>query len=74
MSQSQHFKIDYLLHGAYKSFFVRTELMNNPEAWHWAAVDAGIGQIPKYRVDKVPKISKPLAEKHGITEVAWGPA
>lgn len=74
MSHSPHYKIDYLLHGTYKTFYVRAELMNNPEAWHWAAVDAGVGQIPKYRIDKVPKVSKPLAERLGITEVVWSPA
>lgn len=74
MSHSPHYKIDYLLHGTRKTLYVRAELMNNPEAWHWAAVDAGFGQIPKYRIDKVPKVSKPLAERLGITEVAWSPA
>lgn len=74
MLHSPHYEIDYLLHGTRKTLYVRTELMNNPEAWHWAAVDAGFGQIPKYRIDKVPKVSKPLAERLGITEVAWSPA
>ena len=52
-------------------FFVRADTMNNTEAWHWASVDAGIAQIPKYRTDKVPKVSKPLAERHGLTDVVW---
>ncbi|HEX8596713.1 MAG TPA: DUF6555 family protein [Pseudomonas sp.] len=74
MSQSEHYKIDYLYHGAYRSFYVRTTDMSNSEAWHWASVDAGIGQIPKYRTDKVPKVSKPLAERHGVTDVSWSTA
>jgi hypothetical protein len=48
--------------------------MDNADAWHWAAVDAGIGQIPKYRTDKVPKVSKPQAERLGITNVEWSAA
>jgi hypothetical protein len=45
--------------------------MDNAEAWHWATVDAGIGQLPKYRTDPINKLSKPQAEKHGITDVEW---
>lgn len=71
MTQEAHYRIDYLLTGAYKTFYLRTATMNNSEAWHWAAVDAGIGQIPKYRSDKVPKVSKPHAERLGITNVEW---
>jgi hypothetical protein len=74
MALSRHFKIDYLMRGSYKTFYVRTEAMNNAEAWHWAAVDAGIGQIPKYRQDKVPKLSKPQAERLGLTDVVWSQA
>jgi hypothetical protein len=48
--------------------------MDNADAWHWAAVDAGFGQIPKYRSDKVPKVSKPQAERLGITNVEWSAA
>lgn len=40
MPNTQHYKVDYLYHGAYKTFYVRADLMNNSEAWHWAAVDA----------------------------------
>lgn len=74
MSRSHHYKIDYLLHGAYKTFYISADVMNNSEAWHWASVDAGIGQIPKYRTDKVAKVSKPQAERLGVTDVAWRPA
>lgn len=71
MLESCHYKIEYLYHGSYKAFYVRAEIMNNTEAWHWASVDAGVGEIPKYRTDKVPKVSKPLAERHGVTDVSW---
>ncbi|MFB9037061.1 hypothetical protein K3169_14130 [Pseudomonas phytophila] len=74
MPNSPHYKVDYLYHGAYKTFYVRADLMNNSEAWHWAAVDAGLGQIPKYRSDRVPKVSKPHAERLGITDVEWSQA
>lgn len=74
MAQEHHYRIDYLLNGAYKTFYVRTSDMSNSEAWHWATVDAGIGQIPKYRTDPVTKLSKPHAEKLGVTDVEWSRA
>lgn len=74
MAQEQHYRIDYLLNGAFKTFYVRAPVMTNSEAWHWASVDAGIGQIPKYRADPVTKLSKPKAEKYGITNVEWSRA
>jgi hypothetical protein len=74
MLRNEHYRIDYLLNGAYKTFYVRADCMNNAEAWHWAAVDAGFGQIPKYRCDKVPKVSKPQAERLGVTDVQWSDA
>jgi hypothetical protein len=63
VAQYKHFRIDYLLHGSYKSFYI--------SAWHWASVDAGFGQIPKYRSDRVPKVTKPKAEQLGLTDVEW---
>jgi len=71
MLHNEHYRINYLLNGTYKTFYVRADCMNNAEAWHWAAVDAGFGQIPKYRCDKVPKVSKPHAERQGVTDVQW---
>ena len=61
--------IDYMLHGEPKSFIIRAEVMNNSEAWHWASCDAGVGRIPKFGREKVKRVSKPLAEKYGITDV-----
>ncbi|AEA69111.1 MULTISPECIES: DUF6555 family protein [Pseudomonas] len=63
--------IDYILHGEPKSFIIRAEVMNNSEAWHWASCDAGVGRIPKFGREKVKRVSKPLAEKYGITDVRW---
>lgn len=74
MAQEHHYRIDYLLQGAYKTFYIRASKMDNAEAWHWATVDAGIGQLPKYRTDPVSRLSKPQAEKHGITNVEWSKA
>lgn len=74
MAQEKHYRIDYLLNGAYKTFYIRAAKMDNAEAWHWASVDAGFGQIPKYRSDPVPKLSKPQAEKFGISNVEWSEA
>ena len=71
MAQYKHFRIDYLLHGSYKSFYISAEAMDNASAWHWASVDAGFGQIPQYRSDRVPKVTKPKAEQLGLTDVEW---
>jgi hypothetical protein len=74
MPHSAHYRIDYMYNGAHKSFYVSTEKMTNAEAWHWAAMDSGVAEIPKYRRDKVKVFSKPLAERHGIAEVHWSQA
>jgi len=71
MAQQKHYRIDYLLHGTFKTFYISASVMDNAEAWHWASVDAGIGEIPKYRTDKVNKVSKPKAEQLGVTNVEW---
>jgi hypothetical protein len=71
MPNSTHYRIDYLLHGNAKSFRICANTMDNAEAWHWATVDAGIGHLPKYRLDRVPKLSRPQAERKGITSVSW---
>lgn len=74
MNSPGHFLIRYRLRGMEKSFYLHSVGMTNAQAWHMAAVDAGYGEIPKYRYDKVPEISKPKAERLGITEVEWHPA
>jgi hypothetical protein len=74
MPQEHHYRIDYLLDGTYKSFYVRAPGMDNAEAWHWATVDAGFGQLPKFRADPVTKLSKPKAERLGIANVEWSEA
>ncbi|WP_296187860.1 DUF6555 family protein [Pseudomonas sp. UBA1879] len=71
MAQEHHYRINYLLDGAYKTFYIRAAKMDNAEAWHWASVDAGFGQLPKYRSDPATKLSKPQAERFGITDVEW---
>ncbi|MFK3973757.1 DUF6555 family protein [Pseudomonas sp. NPDC087358] len=71
MAHEKHFRIDYLLGGAYKTFYIRASKMDNSEAWHWATIDAGFGELPKYRSDKVTKLSKPQAERLGISNVEW---
>jgi len=65
------FLIEYQLHGEARSFIIRTEKMDNAEAWHWAACDAGVGVIPRFRTADLKKISRPLAERYGITDVHW---
>lgn len=74
MPNASHYRVDYLLNGHYKTFYIRAEKMDNTEAWHWAAVDAGFGHIPKSRSDRVPKTSRPQAERRGIADVQWSAA
>ena len=54
-----------------KTFYISSDKMDKAEAWHWVTVDAGFGQIQKYRSDKVPKISTPQAEHLGGSQVEW---
>lgn len=74
MNEPTHFKIDYLLSGKRKSFFICSAKMDNAEAWHMSAVDAGFAHLPKYKTDPCPKMSKPKAEQRGISDVVWSPA
>ena len=71
MSDDNLYIIDYALHGERKSFIIRAPHMDNAEAWHWASCDAGIGRIGRYGREKIKKVSKPLAERYGISEVSW---
>ncbi|MCW2271198.1 hypothetical protein D3C77_208940 [compost metagenome] len=71
MNDAKLFVIDYQLHGSPKSFIIRAERMDNAEAWHWASCDAGVGRIGRYGREQVKKVSKPLAERYGITAVTW---
>lgn len=63
--------IEYQLHGEARSFIIRAEKMDNAEAWHWAACDAGIGVIPKFSASNLKKVSRPMAERYGISETRW---
>jgi hypothetical protein len=74
MAQDKHYRIDYLVDGSYKTFYIRSAKMDNAEAWHWATVDAGFGEIPKYRSDPINRLSRPKAERLGITNVEWAEA
>jgi hypothetical protein len=71
MPSPQLYIIDYLLHGQPRSFIIRLEKIDNAEAWHWASCDAGIGIIPKFGREKIKKVSRPMAERYGITAVSW---
>ena len=71
MSTAKIYTINYQLHGQPKSFVVRAEVMNNAEAWHWASCDAGVAVIPRFGQHTLKRVSKPMAEKYGITDVRW---
>lgn len=71
MLNQQLYVIEYQLHGEPRSFIIRVEKMDNAEAWHWAACDAGIGVIPKFGASKLKKVSRPTAERYGISDTKW---
>ncbi|RZI91442.1 MAG: hypothetical protein EOP15_01000 [Pseudomonas sp.] len=71
MLNSSLYVIDYQLHGEARTFIIRAENMDNAEAWHWAACDAGVGVIPRFGASKFSKISRPLAEQYGISSTKW---
>ena len=48
MNNAKLYVIDYTLHGTPKSFIIRSDKMDNAEAWHWASCDAGVGRIPRF--------------------------
>ncbi|WP_395598378.1 DUF6555 family protein [Pseudomonas sp. A1437] len=73
MNNAKLYVIDYTLHGTPKSFIIRSDKMDNAEAWHWASCDAGVGRIPRFGREKVQKTSKPMAEKFGVENVVWRP-
>ncbi|OYQ00876.1 DUF6555 family protein [Pseudomonas mandelii] len=63
--------IEYKLHGEPKSFVIRAKIRSNADAWHWASCDAGVAPIPKPGRKPLKLVSKPQAEKYGLTDVAW---
>lgn len=65
------FIIEYKLHGEPKSFIIRTRIRSNADAWHWASCDAGAAPIPKPGKPPLKVISKPQAEKYGLSDVKW---
>ncbi|MRJ21024.1 hypothetical protein FRT60_11860 [Pseudomonas haemolytica] len=71
MNTNDLFTIEYQLHGKPKSFILRAPLMNNAQAWHWASCDAGVAVIPRFGQNTLKRVSKPMAEKYGITDVRW---
>ena len=71
MPAPQLYIIEYTLHDEARSFIIRSERMDNAEAWHWASCDAGVGIIPKFGREKIKKVSRPMAERYGVTGVSW---
>ncbi len=71
MPSLKHYVIDYQLRGQSKQFVIRLENMSNAEAWHWASCDAGIGVIPRFGQQNIRKVSRPMAERYGLSDVRW---
>ena len=65
--------IEYKLYGKVKSFIIRTSIKGNADAWHWASCDAGVAPIPKPGRPPLKIVSKPQAERHGLSDVKWRP-
>lgn len=71
MSALQLYVIEYELHGDHRTFIIRLEKMDNATAWHWASCDAGVGIIPRFGQHNIKLVSRPIAERYGISEVRW---
>ena len=71
MNSTGLYIIEYLLHGEPRSFIIRAKVMSNRDAWHWASCDAGVAVIPRFGQHTLKRVSKPMAEKYGITDVRW---
>ncbi|MDZ5601534.1 DUF6555 family protein [Pseudomonas sp. RP23018S] len=71
MAGQQLYVIEYALHAQPRTFIIRLERMDNAQAWHWASCDAGVGIIPRFGQHTIKKVSRPMAERYGITEVKW---
>lgn len=68
---TEFYVIEYKLHGQHKRFIIRMKIQSNAEAWHWASCDAGIAPIPRPGRPPVKLVSKPQAEKYGLSDVTW---
>lgn len=71
MAGQQLYVIEYALHAQPRTFIIRLERMDNAQAWHWASCDAGVGIIPRFGQHQIKRVSRPMAERYGITEVKW---
>ncbi|MBK4997871.1 hypothetical protein IAE37_000147 [Pseudomonas sp. S31] len=74
MAGTNLYVIEYELHGEYRTFILRSERMDNTDAWHWASCDAGVGIIPRFGQHKIKKVSRPMAERYGVANVRWHPS
>lgn len=74
MAGQQLYVIEYALHGEYRTFIIRLERMDNAAAWHWASCDAGVGIIPRFGQHSIKKVSRPMAERYGLSDVLWRPS
>jgi hypothetical protein len=70
MSRLNLFIIHCKFFGKSKSFILRNAEMNNSDAWHWASCDL-VAPLPQPGKPPLTKFSRPLAERHGITNVEW---
>jgi hypothetical protein len=66
--------IEYDFNNVSKSFILRSDRMNDAEAWHWACCDAGLAVIPRSRNHTIRLVSKPMAERYGLENVRWRPS
>lgn len=74
MTGHQLYVVEYMLQEEHRTFIIRLEKMDNASAWHWASCDAGVGIIPRFGQQKIKMVSKPMAERYGLSDVKWRPA
>ncbi|MEN5236142.1 DUF6555 family protein [Pseudomonas sp. TWI923] len=71
MPDNALYVIKYSLRGLAREFVVRSDRMDDADAWHWAACDAGVAVIPRFGQSGIRKVSRAQAEHYGIGDVAW---
>lgn len=71
MPNNALYVIEYSLGNQTRKFIVRSDRMDNAEAWHWAACDAGVAVIPRFGQLAIRQVSRLQAERYGIRDVGW---
>ncbi|QKG67075.1 hypothetical protein HP062_16650 [Pseudomonas sp. B14-6] len=71
MTQITVFEIRYLFNAKRRSFFMETTHLCDSDACHFAALHAGVDEVPDTAFRPMRQ-AKTQTEKLGITDVWWG--